>query len=170
VVSQWTRADPWSESRGRRARSRAESARVRRYLSPGEEVRLESRPHGIALGVPLTRAAVIATAGAVLVVLGGRVVWPLAAVGAGLLGAAGLLALRAVLRWDRTMVVLTTEKLVVEHGVLRRRAAAVRLARVGTVEVEQGLLGRILGYGTIVAGNLEIPYVARPADFCRLVR
>ncbi len=90
--------------------------------------------------------------------------------GAGLLGAAAVLALAAVLRWDRTTLVLTSEKLFVVHGVLRRRAAAVRLSRVGAVEVEQSLLGRILGYGTLVAGNLEIPYVARPGDFCRLVR
>ena len=139
-------------------------------LSPGEEVQLESRPHGIALAFPLARAALIAAAGAALVVFGPRAFWLLAPVGAGLLGVAALLALRAVLRWDRTMLVLTTEKLFVEHGVLRRRAAAVRLSRIGAVEVEQSLLGRVLGYGTIVAGNLEIPHVARPRDVCRLVR
>jgi len=30
--------------------------------------------------------------------------------------------------------------------------------------VEQSLLGRLLGYGTLVAGDLEISCVARPAD------
>ena len=149
--------------------SEAESTPVRRMLSPGEEVQLESRPHGIALVFPLARAALIAAVGAALVVSGPRAFWLLAPVGAGLLGVAALLALRAVLRWDRTMLVLTTEKLFVEHGVLRR-AAAVRLSRIGAVEVEQSLLGRVLGYGTIVAGNLEIPHVARPRDVCRLVR
>ena len=139
-------------------------------LSPGEEVQLESRPHGIALSFPLARAALIAAVGVALVVSGPRAFWLLAPVGAGLLGVAALLALRAVLRWDRTMLVLTTEKLFVEYGVLRRRAAAVRLSRIGAVEVEQSLLGRVLGYGTIVAGNLEIPHVARPRDVCRLVR
>jgi len=48
------------------------------------------------------------------------------------------------------------------HGTVRRRAAAVRLARVGAVELEQSLLGRILGYGTIVAGDLEITHVPDP--------
>jgi membrane protein YdbS with pleckstrin-like domain len=155
---------------GRRARLRRETARVRGYLSAGEEVRLEARPHGIALAAPLARALLLTAAGAALVVLGPRASWILAPIGAGVLGAAAVLALAAVLRWDRTMLVLTTEKLFVQHGIIGRRAAAVRLSRVGTIEVEQSLLGRLLGYGTIVAGNLEIPHVARPRDVCRLAR
>jgi hypothetical protein len=55
-----------------------------------------------------------------------------------------------------------TEKLFVVHGILRRRSASVPLSRVGPVEVEQTLLGRLLGYGTIVAGDLEIMYVPEP--------
>jgi uncharacterized membrane protein YdbT with pleckstrin-like domain len=74
-----------------------------------------------------------------------------------------------VLRWERTRVVVTTEKLFVVHGLLRRRAAAVRLERVDAVEVEQTLLGRALGYGTLIAGALEIPYVADPGEVCRLI-
>jgi hypothetical protein len=35
--------------------------------------------------------------------------------------------------------------------------------------VEQSPLGRLLGYGTVIAGNLEIPYVARPSEICRLL-
>jgi hypothetical protein len=46
----------------------------------------------------------------------------------------------------------------------------VTLARAGAVEVEQSFLGRLLGYGTLVAGELEVPYVARPADVARLLR
>ncbi|MBW8741103.1 MAG: PH domain-containing protein, partial [Acidobacteria bacterium] len=76
--------------------------------------------------------------------------------------AAALLVLRAVWRWERTRVVLTTEKLFVVHGTWRRRAAAVRLSRVGPIEIEQSVLGRLLGYGTIVAGELEITHVPQP--------
>ncbi len=87
-----------------------------------------------------------------------------------LLCVAALLAVAAVLRWDRTHVVLTTEKLFVVHGLLRRRAAAVRLAKVSTVEIEQSLLGRLLGYGTVVAGDLEIECVPQPRELCGLVQ
>jgi uncharacterized membrane protein YdbT with pleckstrin-like domain len=83
---------------------------------------------------------------------------------------AALVAITAVWRWDRTHVVLTTEKLFIVHGVVRRQAAAVQLTRVGTVEVDQSLLGRLLGYGTIMAGDLEIPGVHRPRELCGLVQ
>jgi hypothetical protein len=52
---------------------------------------------------------------------------------------------------------------------LRRRAAAIRLDRVATIEVEQSLLGRVLGYGTLSAGELEIPFVPQPRDVGSLV-
>jgi hypothetical protein len=38
-----------------------------------------------------------------------------------------------------------------------------------TVELEQSFLGRLLGYGTVVAGDLEIACVPRPREVCGLV-
>lgn len=139
------------------------------YLEPGEEVRLDARPHAVALARPLAWAVVGATAGAVCIVFGASLHWTLAVLGAAAVGLAALRALGVVWRWDRTSVVLTTEKLFVVYGLVRRRAAAVRLDRVGAVEVEQSLPGRLLGYGTLVAGNLEIPYVPRARDVVRLL-
>ena len=72
------------------------------------------------------------------------------------------MALRAAWSWERTHVVVTTEKLYVAYGFFRRRAAGVRLARARTIEVEQSLLGRLLRYGTLIAGDLEVDYVADP--------
>jgi uncharacterized membrane protein YdbT with pleckstrin-like domain len=143
---------------------------VRAYLEPGELVRIESRPHGVALAAPLLHSLLFAAAGAVLLLFGTRVSWVLGAPGAAALLVGAFLAFRAVLWWDRTKLVLTTEKLFVVYGVVRRRAAAVHLRRVGPIEVEQSLLGRLLGYGTVVAGELEIPYVPQPRDVCRLAR
>src|SRR6266511_2540308 len=40
--------------------------------------------------------------------------------------------------------------------------SAVRVVRVGAVEIEQSVLGRLLGYGTVVAGDLEITHVPEP--------
>jgi uncharacterized membrane protein YdbT with pleckstrin-like domain len=132
--------------------------RKRMLRSPSEQVRLDERRHVVVLAGPLARALVLAAGGISGFVLG----WPLSAVGGVLLAAGAAVALRAVWRWDRTHVVLTDEKLFVVYGTLRRRAAAVRLERVGPVEVEQGLLGRLLGYGTVVAGELEITHVPEP--------
>jgi len=126
--------------------------------APQEALLLDTRRHGVVLARPLALAVVLAFAGGLLVSRG----LPLSLPGALLFGLAALFSLRAVVRWERTRVVVTSEKLFVVHGLFRRRAAAVRLDRVGAVEVEQSILGYILGYGTIIAGNLEIPYVADP--------
>jgi membrane protein YdbS with pleckstrin-like domain len=131
-----------------------------------EHVYADSRRHGIVLVKPLSRALALAALGC-----GGFLVgWPLTLAGAVLLAAAAVVAGGAVWRWDRTHVVVTSETLLVVHGTLRRRAAAVHLAHLGTVEIEQSLLGRVLGYGTIVAGELEIPCVPRPRELLGLVQ
>ena len=130
-----------------------------------ERVFLDARRHGIVLVRPFLKASTAAAAGVVLFGVG----WPASAAGSLLLVVAALVALAAVWSWDRTHVVVTSEKLFVVHGVVRRRAAAVRLARVGAVEVERTLLGRALGYGTICAGDLEIRYVPAPRQLYGLV-
>ena len=127
---------------------------------PEERVYVDARRHGVVLVRPLSRALVLALLGTVAF-LGG---WPVSVAGAGLLFIAALGAVAAVWRWDHTRVVLTGEKLFVVHGTLRRRAAAVRLAKVQTVEIEQSVPGRLLGYGTLVAGDLEISCVADPGE------
>ena len=118
---------------------------------------LEAHRHGIALARPLFRALVLALAGAACFFAP----WTAAnAAGAVLLALAALLASVAVARWERTHLVVTGNALVVEHGFLRRSSASVSLN--GTVfEVERPLLGRLLGYGTVVAGELEIDCVPR---------
>jgi uncharacterized membrane protein YdbT with pleckstrin-like domain len=133
---------------------------------PDEHVYLDERRHGIVLLRPLSRAAVLAAVGGAGLMLG----WPASLPGAVLLLVAAGVAVASVWRWDRTHVVVTGEKLAVVYGLLRRRAAAVRLAKVGTVEIEQSLPGRLLGYGTVVAGELEIRCVPRPRELCGLVQ
>jgi uncharacterized membrane protein YdbT with pleckstrin-like domain len=126
--------------------------------SSTEQVRLDERRHAIVLAGPFLRATVLAVGGISGFVLG----WPLSVIGVVLLAIGAWIVFRAVWRWERTHVVLTSEKLFVVHGTVRRRAAAVRLERIGPVEIEQSLLGRLLGYGTVLAGDLEITHVPRP--------
>ncbi len=143
---------------------------MQRYLERGEEVQLAERPHEAALVRPLARSLLLAAAGLVLVVLGLRFAWGVGAAGVLLLLGAAILALADVWRWDRTQLVLTNQKLFVVHGVARRHAAGVRLSHAGPIEVEQDVLGRLLGYGTLIAGDLEIPFVPNPRELYRLLR
>jgi uncharacterized membrane protein YdbT with pleckstrin-like domain len=134
-------------------------------IAAGEHVLLDARRHGVVLLRPLLRSVCLAALGGAAF-LGG---WPYSVVGAVVLTVAAATAALAVIRWDQTRVVLTSEKLFVVHGVLRRRAAAVHLARVQAIEVEQSLPGRLLGYGTLLAGDLEIDCVPHPLEVYGLV-
>jgi uncharacterized membrane protein YdbT with pleckstrin-like domain len=131
---------------------------VRKQL--GERVYLDSRRHGIVLVPALARAFLIAAVGGFLVSL--RSPFPVA--GAALVAAAALFAFRAVWKWERTRVIVTDDRLALVRGTLRRRVASVRLERVGAVEVEQSVLGRIMGYGTLIAGPLAVTHVPQPRN------
>jgi uncharacterized membrane protein YdbT with pleckstrin-like domain len=133
--------------------------------SDWEKICLEERRHAVVLARPFIRAFGLAAVGLALMAVG----WPASVAGVLLQAGGAAVALRAVWNWERTRVVLTTEKLFVVHGTLRKRAAAVRLSRIGAVEIEQGLIGRLLGYGTILAGELEIEYVPEPKRVYALV-
>jgi hypothetical protein len=147
-----------SKTGGRTGPADGEAARVHRDL--GERIYFDSRRHGIVLVPMLARAFLIAAVGGFLVSL--RSPFPIA--GAVLVAVAALLAFRAVWRWERTHVIVTDDRLALVRGTLRRRVAAVRLERVGAVEVEQSLFGRLLGYGTLIAGPLSITYVPQPRN------
>jgi uncharacterized membrane protein YdbT with pleckstrin-like domain len=130
-----------------------------------EEVCFDARRHGVVLARPLAQVAVLSVAGAILLALP----FPLPIPGAVLLAVAAGIFLRAVWRWERAHLVVTTEKLFVVDGTLRRRSSAVRLRSLENLDLEQSLPGRLLGYGTLVAGPLEIEHVPHARSVYRLV-
>lgn len=134
-------------------------------VSRDEEVCFEARRHGVVLARPLAQAVVLAVIGGILL----AEPWPLPVPGAALMVIAAVLCLRAVWRWERTHVVVTTDKVCLVDGTLRRRSATVRLRAVENLELEQSLTGRLFGYGTLVAGPLEIDHVPEPRSVYRLV-
>jgi hypothetical protein len=130
-----------------------------------EEICLEARRHGIVLARPLLWAIVLGGLGGVLTTLPS----PIDLVGASVVALAVLIALRAVWKWERTRVVVTTEKVFVVDGTLRRKARAVRLRAVEAVELEQSFAGQLLGYGTVVIGPLALEKIPRPKRLYHLV-
>lgn len=134
-------------------------------VSRDEEIYLDARRHGVVLARPLAQAGALALGGAVLLAQP----WPLAVPGAALVVLAAAVCLRAVWRWERTHLVVTTDTVCLVDGTLRRRSAGVRLRSVEKLELEQTMAGRLLGYGTLVAGSLEIDHVPEPRSVYRLV-
>jgi uncharacterized membrane protein YdbT with pleckstrin-like domain len=120
---------------------------------------VHARPHGAALIRPLGRAVLTAAGGAACILLGTGVHWLLAAFGAAAVIVAAVGAVGSVVGWERTDVFLSSATLRVRWGVIRRHSAEVRLSAEEPVEIEQGLVGRVLGYGTVMAGGIEVPYV-----------
>ena len=133
--------------------------------APQEVVRLDSRRHGIVLARPFAYAVAFTVLGLTVVVAG----WPVSPAGPPLIMLGALLALRAVWRWERTRVVVTTEKVYVVAGTVHRRASAVRLRSIRSLGIQESLPGRLFGYGTVVAGPLELDHVARPREVLQLV-
>jgi len=132
-----------------------------------ERIHFDSRRHGIVLLPSQLRAVLLAAAGGFVASL--SLPFPVPLLGLALVVVAAVHALRAAWRWERIHVIVTDEQLALVRGTLRRRVASVRLERVGAVEVDQGLLGRLLGYGTLRAGPLEITYVPQPRSVYGLV-
>jgi hypothetical protein len=130
----------------------------------GERIRLVVRPHGITLLPAFSIAFGLAAAGTAALVAG----WPVTLLGAAALVAAAVVALQSAWRWERTRVVVTDRRLYVVEGTLRRRTTAAGLQ--AGMEVDQSVAGRLLGYGTLVAGGLAVPYVPDPRAALRALR
>lgn len=97
--------------------------------------------------------------------------------GAILLAAYGLgliLIIVAVLRVMTTELALTNKRVIAKTGFIRRDTVELRLDRVEGLIVNQGIVGRILNYGTVLVtgtGGIKtpIPYISKPTDFRRVV-
>lgn len=122
---------------------------------PEERVVVDVRRHGVVLVRPFVRALAVSVAGVFLLMMP----WPVPVAGPVLIGVAAVMAFAAVWRWDRTRFVVTTEKVFLVEGVARKRAAAVRTQGLHSIALEQSFAGRLLGYGTLHAGPLEVSYV-----------
>ncbi|MFY9510492.1 MAG: PH domain-containing protein [Rubrivivax sp.] len=83
-------------------------------------------------------------------------VWHLLALGLVLLPAFGLgLVFWAIayVRLKSTELAVTTRRLIVKHGFVRRKTIEVNINRVESIEVEQSVLGRLLNHGTLVVSG-----------------
>jgi hypothetical protein len=129
------------------------------------EICLEARRHGIVLARPFAWAVLLGGVGGVLTTLQS----PISIAGAAVVAFGALIALRAVWKWERTLVVVTPERVFLVTGTLRRRAQSVRIRAVEVVELEQTFAGQLLGYGTVIVGSLALDRVARPRRLYRLL-
>ncbi len=156
---------------------------VTRVLQPGERIVHDSRLHWIVY----TRAILAAIGAAGLAIgafeiaggqfalysAGGQIqylslgLW----IGAGIFAFLALIAgLRAFIRRATTEFAVTDLRVIYKTGLLGRHTLEMNRSKVESVDVDQSVLGRLMGYGTIVVrgtgGSLEpIRHVAEPLTF-----
>jgi uncharacterized membrane protein YdbT with pleckstrin-like domain len=139
---------------------------VESNLLPNEQITYRARVHRIIYLWPVVLVVI-----AVLVGLGGG--GPIAA---GALGAIGLItALPPWIRSSSSEFAITNKRVLIKIGLIRRHSLELLLQKIEGIGVDQGFLGRILGYGTItvsgVGGTKEaFRMIADPLEFRRQVQ
>jgi uncharacterized membrane protein YdbT with pleckstrin-like domain len=99
--------------------------------------------------------------------------WHLIAIGVLLLPAFGLgliVLILAYVRYKSVELAVTTKRVIVKHGFVRRQTIEINLNRVESIQVEQGLLGRLFNFGTLIVsgtGTSHAPLtgIAEPMGF-----
>ena len=90
---------------------------------------------------------------------------------AALFGVLGILsALGALIRRATTELAVTDRRVIFKTGVFQRHSMEINRSKVETVGVDQSILGRLLGYGTVIVrgtgGSFEpIAYIGDPLTF-----
>lgn len=76
----------------------------------------------------------------------------------------------AVLNVMTTELALTNKKVIAKFGFIRRSTIELNLDKVESISVEQGFIGRMFNFGSIIVrgtggSQAPIPYIARPLEF-----
>jgi uncharacterized membrane protein YdbT with pleckstrin-like domain len=142
-------------------------AYYKKVLQPGESVKFVGRLHWI-----IYRAAAVLLLMAVLtpyvfayLPADEAALQPLLVVVLGLL--ASLSFLRSWFVRTTTEIVVTDKRIIHKVGWIARRTQEMNISKVETVDVDQGVAGRVLGFGTVlirgVGGSWEpLAYIASP--------
>lgn len=147
---------------------------VEKILQPDETVRHKAHIHWFIYLPALAFGAVaLIIVGLVTMNIGEiGTNWRVAAlIAAALFGLVALyLLLRAAIERFSTELVATDRRIIYKRGLIRRFTAEMNMEKVETVLVEQGILGRIFGYGTITirgtGGGMEpLPNIDDPLTF-----
>jgi len=137
-------------------------------IMPGEQVLFRTRLHPIVFALPVVFALL-----AVLAHWGIR---------QGVMNPAGLFGVLAVvlgivrcIDFVTSEFAVTTKRVIIKVGVVRRRTLEMQLTKVEAVAVEQSIPGRIFGYGNIVVtgtGGTKEPFkrISEPLGFRRAVQ
>jgi len=144
---------------------------VEQVLQPGETVTYATSLHWLVY----LRAILLVILAVLSLVAAKAVAEPAAQIALDIIAAVlGLLALvsglDAVIRRSTTELAVTDRRVIFKTGIFQRHTMEMNRSKVETVGVDQSILGRILGYGTVVVrgtgGSFEpIRFIGDPLSF-----
>jgi len=162
---------------------------VDRNLVPGETLLYQTRHHWVVLLVPAMIALALGAPGVALLVwsamtrdtngvtLGSSTISPqgMAISGGILLFIAFVILFYGIAKRNATEMAVTNKRVLIKTGMASRRSLDMMLTTVESIGVEETVLGRMLGYGSvIVRGTGGTPetflMIAHPQDFRRNVQ
>ena len=142
---------------------------IKSQLLPGEEIKYRGHLHR-SIFAPAFSFAVVAVLAFVVVIQSGDlpVFWFL-------VGGAIVSYIWAQILFSTSEFVVTNKRVVIKVGWLRRRTVETMLSKVEGINVDQSLLGRLLGYGSIIitgTGGSQEPFrnIGSPFEFRRQVQ
>jgi uncharacterized membrane protein YdbT with pleckstrin-like domain len=141
---------------------------IDRNLVEGETVLFRTRLHWIVLLKPIFAAVILlfVPGGLLLWFKGREMTWE--AVGLFALGVI-VIAIGTVKR-NATEMAVTDKRVIIKQGIASRKSLELVLAKVESIVVNESMMGRMLGYGTIVlrgtGGTYETFFeIAHPSEF-----
>jgi len=150
---------------------------VDQNLISGESVYYRTGLHWSVLLWPCLFAAFFGLPGTMFIIVGAFSKDASGMVPVGLLGIfiAAVLVGLGVLRRASAEFAITNKRVIIKVGIIKHRTAEMFLNKIESVGVEQGLLGRMLGYGAITVrgtGGTPEPFnrVPHPLEFRRQVQ
>lgn len=89
-----------------------------------------------------------------------------------LFGVGAIFWLAAVIRYITTELAFTNKRVIAKYGFISRKTIELNITKVESMQVNQGIIGRIFNFGTLVisgAGNPQAPIkgISNPMTFRR---
>jgi len=143
---------------------------VAKILQPGETVLGTTRLHGF-IYLPSIVALIVAVVFVIATYLVREDFRFLTVAGAGLTGAvAAYTALGEFIRRSTTELAVTDHRVIYKTGIFSRHTIEMNRSKIESVDVEQSIVGRLFGFGTIIlrgtGGTFEpIANIADPLTF-----
>jgi uncharacterized membrane protein YdbT with pleckstrin-like domain len=149
---------------------------IEQNLIPGEKLIYRTGVHWSVLFGPAIVAAIIAAPGIAILTFRDEIVAKGIPVNAADIAAAAFIVVAvaifgySVIKKNATEIAVTDKRVIIKTGMTSRRSLEIMIAKVESIGIDETLMGRMLGYGTVVihgTGGTPEPFrkIAHPSEF-----